>query len=215
MPRWGRRRCVSVRAKAAFVLSSPQEGSRCRNDAFLCSVASSGDWCDRGSAIVHCARPSSPGPHMLQVDQPDRTLGCVGRQLLITVDYLHRSGRSVNWSSTNFPRRRSRTAPPSFVARTGLGWVRGRRGRQRLGLHLERVGCGCRRRRPRHPGRPPGARPALAGSFGRDLPAALLEDADRGWRWIRDSRCRSCSVTQRFDAIIIGAGQAGPSLAWG
>ena len=55
------------------------------------------------------------------------------------------------------------------------------------------------------------ARAALAARFGRDRPAALLEDA------VAVDRCRAGrgdrAVTTAFDAIIVGAGQAGPSLA--
>ena len=51
----------------------------------------------------------------------------------------------------------------------------------------------------------------LARAFGKDLPAALLEDAVAiGGAFLIVSRLR---VTAHFDAIIIGTGQAGPFLA--
>ena len=53
------------------------------------------------------------------------------------------------------------------------------------------------------------ARARLAARFGQDRPAAFIEDAVAillalavGWR-----------LSERFDAIVIGGGQAGPSLA--
>ena len=50
----------------------------------------------------------------------------------------------------------------------------------------------------------------MAATGGRDLPIALLEDViDRR----RNSDSEVVLVTRTFDAIIIGAGQAGPSLA--
>ena len=54
-------------------------------------------------------------------------------------------------------------------------------------------------------------RARLAGAFGRDLPAALIEDAVA--ILARAVGRLGGGMTKKFDAIIIGAGQAGPSLA--
>ena len=51
----------------------------------------------------------------------------------------------------------------------------------------------------------------VAATFGRDLPTALIEDAVAVVRRAADREVGVMS--KKFDAIIIGAGQAGPSLA--
>ncbi len=57
------------------------------------------------------------------------------------------------------------------------------------------------------------ARAALARAFGRDLPAGLLEDVVAiAAAWL-DRLRRALMDARSFDAIVIGAGQAGPPLA--
>ena len=105
----------------------------------------------------------------------------------------------------------SRKVPPQFGARAALGRPLRRGARRRRPALVARAGRRHRRRGDRHAAAAPrcaaaspprfGARPAGRASSRTPPPSSL--GADRG----------VAGMSERFDAIVIGGGQAGPSLA--
>ena len=173
MRRWQPLRCVSVPLEPrSFV--EPSGGSHVAHDAFLCSAASSGNWCDRRSAI-----DDGPGRRRLgrraALDQPEWNLGCLGWQL-DDRHHLHRAcarGTLPRQTSQDTAahgaavvhcpdRLRAGSREPSSAPRGPYTWSA--LGAGVVGAVLGTLG-GYQ------------ARARLAASFGRDLPIALLEDA--------------------------------------
>ena len=104
----------------------------------------------------------------------------------------------------------SRTVPVQFGARILTGGVCG----AAVGASGGEIAGGLRRRRRRRGhrhARRSGRPRALAAAFGSDRPAAFLEDAVAIGGALLTSA--GAAMTPSFDAIIIGAGQAGPPLA--
>src|ERR1700737_3250212 len=219
MRRCGRLCCVSVPLESRS-LSRPQEG---RRDAFgpvashrlpylpavARPVASAADRCRRRFAFLYGPRCGFLG-RVLTVDQLERALAGLGGQPGRR-HHLHRPrGRRACRRQTS-----QDTQPHgATVVRCAdcVGRVLGHRHRYRLRPSLDRARRRRHRCRARYHGWLPSAHPS-----GR---VAWPRPADRAARGCRRGAGRICycrnnssSVTSRFDAIGVGAGQAGPSLA--
>ena len=122
-----------------------------------------------------------------------------------------RCWRSASSSPTSCRQTPSRTVPIQFGARILTGALAGRRDRRcRPEALIAGAIAGSGRRGDRHARRAAPSRSRLATAFGSDRPAALIEDAVAHRRSAVD---RGDVAMKRFDAIILGAGQAGPPLA--
>ena len=135
----------------------------------------------------------------------------MGSKITVAVLSLLAVAELVN---DKLPKTPPRTAPPVFAARIIMGAFAGAVLGTVWGYKWGAPRCRHHRCGARHAGGLPGAKAAGSRDRRQGLTDRAARGCGRGLGWVRrgggDGRR---SVTAHFDAIIVGAGQAGPPLA--